>query len=146
MGDKLTQEKKLITENHLKKMVEAHEIMAKMIDKAMTENQTRGGGDVGILEKLKAMVYIDRTKSIKIPAEDMLKYSEMWFNLTKQNFDVIMAISKDEYSSLLKGIDAQLESIRQIIKDINQELIGVDNEEKRKFLAEQQDKWIVKEW
>lgn len=142
----LTDDKKVITDTHLTKMVEAHEKMAKMIDEAMKEAKTKGSGGVDFLSKLKAMITIDWTKTLKIPDQDMLQYSTMWFDLTKRNFDLIMSISKEEYSSLLKGIDDQLLYIKQQIEKIDEELRDVNDEEKHQFLQIQKQKWVSREW
>jgi hypothetical protein len=142
----LTNDKKQITEEHLDKMIESHERMAKLIDDAMKEAQTKGSGDLTFFGKLKAMVSIDRNKILKMPEQDMLQYSKMWFDLTKQNFDVIMSISKDEYSSLLKQIDDHLLFVQQQINKIDEELKDVDDEKKHKFMLEQKEKWMTREW
>lgn len=142
----LTNDKKEITEEHMNKMLDAHQKMAKMIDDAMKESNIKGSGELNFLEKLKAMVSIDRSRLIKMPDQDMLNYSRLWFDFTKQNFDLIMSISKEEYSSLLKGIDDQLLFIKQQIDKIDEELKDVNNDKKHEFLMSQKEKLLAREW
>lgn len=141
----LTDDKEKIVSQHLEKMIEAHTRMLKLIDEAMRDATTTGSGNMNIFHQLKAALSFDKSRLLKVRPEDMLQYSKSWFETTQQNFNTIMEISKEDYSSLIRQIDEQFEIAKREIVQIDEHLTNV-NDEKRNWLQRKKDEIIHREW
>jgi hypothetical protein len=142
----LTERKEHIINDHFDKMLDAHSKMLKQIDDAMRSYQTKGGGDVSIFEKIKLAFNFDRSKVLELPPEQMLEYSKAWFETARQNFNTIIQMLGQDYASLQKAIDMQIELAQQELVQVDQELKGVEDEPKKSWLQKKRNEIIDRSW
>jgi hypothetical protein len=142
----LTSTKKKIVDEHFNKMLEAHNTMLKLIDDSMRNYQTKIGGNVSFFEKVKTAITFDRSKFLNLKPEDMLSYSKSWFETTKQNFQTIIQISSQEYSSLSNQIDKQFDIALNELTKVEEELKDIKDDQKKSWLQRKKDEVIDRSW
>lgn len=142
----LSADKKRVVTEHLDQMMEAHSKMMKLVDDAMRDAEIKGSGNLDIFNRLKLSLSFDKSKLLKIRPEDMLQYSKSWFDATQQNFKIVMDISKEEYSSLIKQLDQQFDIAKRELELIDQELLNVNDDSKKSWLQWKRDEVVNREW
>ncbi len=142
----LTSEKKKIVDEHFGNMLQAHTNMLKQIDDAMRNYQTKTGGDLSVFQKIKAAFTFDRSKLLNMRPEDMLEYSKMWFDTTRQDFNTIIQISGQEYTSLQQQIDKQFEIAQEELLQVEEELRNVKDEQKKSWLQRKKEDIVDRSW
>jgi hypothetical protein len=146
MVEDLIDKKKEIVEDHFNKMIEANTNMLKLIDNAMRNSKIKAGGKVSFLNKLKGELAIDKSRILQIKPDDMPEYSKNWFRLVEDTFNMMKQSSDEEYASLNKEIDEQIEIAKKEIEDMQKELKNTENNEKRTWLQREIDNTLTREW
>jgi hypothetical protein len=136
--------KEEIIKKHEDRLSEVNaDILKLMTDSIKDKKAGAGGGagggvNVGLFESLKASLQFNSESSLGIEGHDRLEYSKMWFENAK--FMVESLKNDPGYQSVIKDIDEQLELYRKEINQIDEELMKVEDDSRRKKLMEEKQK------
>lgn len=104
------------------------------MSKQMKDKKINAGGEFGgFLNSLKVAANLSSESTLGMDSRDRLEYAKLWF----QNAESVRMTISDDYKSLLKDIDEQLNLVKEEIRQIDEELKSVEDEEQRDRLMEE---------
>jgi hypothetical protein len=134
----LTQEKERIVKDHMDNIVTTNNKVLDMMNKAIKDKKISAGGEIGgLLDSIKALANISYGSTSEMKSEDRLELAKLYF----QNADNIRkTISEDSgYNSLLKNIDDQFAIVKEEMKQIDERLKEVNDEDEREGLIKEKE-------
>ncbi len=137
----LIDRKKEIIENHNKMIARQNLEILKLTDKAMKDSKFGFNADIGIFEKVKSLFKFESDKVLQMNGDQRLKYSEMWSENAKNMLDTFK--NDQGHQSLLKDIENLMQTYKQEIDMLNEELKKADDKE-RDYLERQKKGLISK--
>ena len=132
----LTAQKERIVTQHMNSITERNNEILTLMSKQMKDKKINAGGEFGgFLNSLKAAASLSSESTLGMDSRDRLEYAKLWF----QNAENVRMTISEDYRSLLKEIDEQLNLVKEEIRQIDEELKSVENEEQRDRLIKERE-------
>lgn len=138
---KLIDKKEQIYNEQADKLLESNEQMSNSVNKLLKDQSTKASGNVKFLSQIKAIFSFDKKATLGMTGAEKLQLAKMEYAQRKEAFNSIKIKLEKGEKSLVKDIDALLQSYKKDIERIDKELdTELDENRKNKLTKEKLEK------
>jgi len=133
----LMEQKRKIVEKHMDRLERNFRKTLEIKERAVSDRALKGGLNLSVLNKVTASLNFDQNKLIGMDGGQRMEYAKQWSEDARSIVDILR--NDKGYESLLGDIDRQLKSAEEELKQINQELLKCEDDDRKELLKQERN-------